>query len=90
MPTIHTIGYYIDLILLINLFYWLVTTNSWTPGKKAVTVVVGCLTWNYLWACLNMTFLSQFSLDSWKAYGYQIPTLVGLLFVHYIMRKGNG
>lgn len=89
--SVYTVGYYIVFILLANIFYWLVSTNSWTPGKKAVTTLVGMLTWNYLWACINLTFLNNASLDTLNAFMWQGTNLIGAIYVNYLMRKGaNG
>lgn len=87
--TIHTVGYFINFLLLSGLLYWLLSTNHWTRGKKVLVTIVGIQTWNYGWACFNL-LVNVPSLNTVNAYGYQFPTLIALIYVYYQLRGGDG
>ena len=89
MFNIWTVGYYIDLALLGHVLLWLLMTGEWTRGKIAIVAVVGIQTWNYFWACLNMTIMQHSDLNHIYGLGYQIPTMIVFLYVLWILRSGG-
>ena len=78
---IYAFGYLANLLILGHMFFFLITSNSWTKGKRVVVAIVGALFWNYLWAVLGI-IVDLDSLVHWRAFGYQIPNLI--LFIYAI------
>jgi hypothetical protein len=80
-------GFVIIFAILMNLFCLLISTNHWNKGKRAVTLLVGGILWNYLWAIMNILFNDSPILRSTKGLGFQAPMLLILLAVTLILRS---